>query len=311
MTSHNKEIAGLIKTHQTNDGRLLTIGTVESATGGEIADKITNIPGSSDYYKGTIVAYSNEIKTRIVGVKEETINNFGSVSAKAAKEMAEGGRKVLQVDICIADTGIAGPTGATSKKPLGLFYLSLAAENTLICKRHRFYGNRLQNKQQASQIALLILRDYLLKMTANSYKTKNESFDEKHVVTCFLENNNRILILRRSNKVGSYQNHWAGVSGYLERNEIDQAMIEIKEETGLECSDIDMKIQGLPIKIIDNKLRRIWIVHPFLFHVKSPDKIEIDWEHVESKWIKPEALIDFNTVPGLKDALKRVLKIND
>ena len=93
----------------------LTLGTVESATGGLIAHLITNIPGSSDVFQGSIVSYSNEIKMKIVGVKKTTLEKYGAVSSPVAAEMAAGGRKTLGVDICVADTGIAGPGGAPPK----------------------------------------------------------------------------------------------------------------------------------------------------------------------------------------------------
>ncbi|GAI70417.1 unnamed protein product, partial [marine sediment metagenome] len=104
----------------------LTLGIVESATGGLISHLITDIPGSSDYYKGSVTAYSNEVKIKVVGVKADTINKYGAVSYQVAEEMAQGGRKILATDICLADTGIAGPSGATPGKPVGLFYIGLS-----------------------------------------------------------------------------------------------------------------------------------------------------------------------------------------
>jgi len=133
MAELEAEIARLIREYQAETGKLLTIGTVESATGGRIADRITNIPGSSDYFKGSVVAYSNEVKIALLGVKKMTIESYGAVSEQTALEMAQGGRKVLDVDICVSDTGIAGPSGATAEKPVGLFYLGLAAEGSNTC----------------------------------------------------------------------------------------------------------------------------------------------------------------------------------
>jgi len=308
MPALKREIADLIRKYQAQTGKLLTIGSIESATGGGIADAITDVSGSSDYFKGSIVSYSNEIKTVVVGVKWETINTHGAVSAGTAKEMAEGGRKLLQVDICVADTGIAGPSGATPGKPVGLFYLGLAAEHTLVSKKHNFTGTRLQNKQQAVQATLLMLKNHLLQVLSESEKANKSLPDQKQVVTCFLENNNRILILKRSNKVGTYRGKWAGVSGYLETGDIEQVFTEIKEETGLGKADVELKVKGSPLKITDKHLGRTWIIHPFLFHVKSPGKIKIDWEHIESRWIEPADMVKFDTVPGLKNALDRVLK---
>ena len=156
MVSLEQEVGNLLRQ------KGLTLGVVESATGGLISHRITNVPGSSDYYKGSVTAYSNEVKIKIVGVKEETINRYGAVSSQVAEEMAEGGRKVLAVDICLADTGIAGPGGATQGKPVGLFYLGLSHQAGTYTRKHTFQGDRGQNKQDAAEAALDWLKEYLI-----------------------------------------------------------------------------------------------------------------------------------------------------
>jgi nicotinamide-nucleotide amidase len=163
MAELEAEIARLIREYQAKTGKLLTIGTVESATGGRIADRITNVAGSSDYFKGSVVAYSNEVKIALLGVKKATIENYGAVSEQTALEMAQGGKKLLNVDICISDTGIAGPTGATPEKSLGLFYLGLAAQDESLSQKHVFPGNREENKRDAAEAALNMLKQYLLR----------------------------------------------------------------------------------------------------------------------------------------------------
>ena len=140
----------------------LTLGVVESATGGLISHLITNVPGSSDYYKGSVTAYSNEAKIRVGGVKRDIIEQYGAVSPQVAEEMALGGRKVLGVDICLADTGIAGPAGDTPGKPVGLFYVGMADKDGVTSRKHEFHGSREQNKQSAAKATLNWLRDYLL-----------------------------------------------------------------------------------------------------------------------------------------------------
>jgi len=142
----------------------LTLGIVESATGGLISHLITNIPGSSDYYKGSVTAYSNEAKIKVVGVKEDTINRYGAVSPQVAEEMAQGGRKILAADICLADTGIAGPSGATPGKPVGLFYIGLSHQAGTHSQKHDFQGNREQNKRRAAEAALAWLKEYLMSL---------------------------------------------------------------------------------------------------------------------------------------------------
>ena len=305
MVTLQDEIAQLLHQYQAKTGKLLTIGTIESATGGRISDKITNIPGSSDYFKGSVVSYSNEVKTDMVGVKKLTLRKQGAVSSRTAVEMAKGGRKLLKVDICLSDTGIAGPTGATPGKPVGLFYLGLSAKDSNLSKEHHFHGSREENKQKATELALDLLKEYLEKMLAEKAEG---TLEEKHVVTCFLEHRGKIFILRRSRKVGTYRRSWAGVSGYMETNPTDQAFTEISQETQLFKKDIRLVKKGRPLEVIDNELNRKWIVHPFLFHVKAPDKIKIDWEHTEAKWIKPSELKKYDTVPGLVKALSRVYK---
>ncbi len=139
----------------------LTLGAVESASGGLISHLVTNVPGSSDYYKGSITAYSNEVKIKVVGVKEGTIEKYGAVSSQVAEEMARGGRKVLAVDICLADTGIAGPAGAAPGKPVGLFYLGLSHQGDTFSRKHLFHSDREQNKRSAAEAALGWLKEYL------------------------------------------------------------------------------------------------------------------------------------------------------
>jgi len=122
----------------------LTLSLAESCTGGLIAHRITNIPGSSNYFLGGVVAYSNEAKEKIVGVPHETLLRYGAVSEESARAMAEGARRLLASDLALAVTGIAGPTGGTPEKPVGLVYIALAAEEEMRCERHIWSGDRLQ-----------------------------------------------------------------------------------------------------------------------------------------------------------------------
>jgi PncC family amidohydrolase len=142
----------------------LTLGAVESATGGLISHLITNVPGSSDYFKGAVTAYANETKMNVIGVKPATLKRYGSVSPQVAEEMAAGGKRVLAVDICLADTGIAGPGGATPGKAVGLFYLGMANREGVFNRKHEFRGNREQNKRAAAEAALGWLKEYLISL---------------------------------------------------------------------------------------------------------------------------------------------------
>ena len=130
---------------------------------------------------------------------------------------------------------------------------------------------------------------------------------EKRVVTCFLESSGEILLLRRSDQVGSYRGRWAGVSGYIETTADEQALTEIAEETSLGGDDLKLTKRGKPLPVKDEKLGVKWVVHPYLFHVKDRDKIKIDWEHKETRWINPKDIDNYQTVPMLKETLARVI----
>ncbi len=158
MSSLEQDVGNLLRQ------KGLTLGVVESATGGLISHLITSVPGSSDYYKGSVTAYSNEVKIKVVGVKEGTINKYGAVSSQVAEEMAQGGRKILAADICLADTGIAGPGGATPGKPVGLFYIGLSHQAGAYNQKHNFQGDREQNKRSAAEAALSWLKEYLMSL---------------------------------------------------------------------------------------------------------------------------------------------------
>ena len=136
----------------------------------------------------------------------------------------------------------------------------------------------------------------------------NKPLREKKVVTCFLESDGEILILRRSQQVGTYQGRWAGVSGYIETTADKQALVEIAEETSLAEEDLKLIKRGKPLLVKDEKLDIKWVVNPYLFHIKDRGKIKIDWEHKEARWIKPKDLDNYQTVPMLKETLARVYK---
>ena len=139
-----------------------TIATAESCTGGLIGDRLTNISGSSLYYKGGIVAYSNSVKEKTIGVKKETLDSAGSVSEETALEMARGIRNKLNADIGLSTTGIAGPKGGTKEKPVGLVYIAISYNSGEKVYRFTFTPYRKTNKLMTSQAALNITRVHIL-----------------------------------------------------------------------------------------------------------------------------------------------------
>jgi len=142
----------------------LRLAVAESCTGGAIGDRITDVSGSSVYFNEGIVAYSNEAKVRILGVKGETLNEFGAVSRETALEMARGVERISGADIGLATTGIAGPTGGTSQKPVGLVHIALVwpGAGVEICNEFHFTGQRREIKESTVITALDILRRALI-----------------------------------------------------------------------------------------------------------------------------------------------------
>ncbi len=140
----------------------LTISVAESCTGGLVSHRLTNISGSSNYYKCGIISYSNQAKSIFLKVDNELIKEKGAVSPEVAREMAVGIRTSAHTDIGLGITGIAGPTGATPRKPVGLVYIALSSRTKQISQKFIFSGNREEIKWKASQAALDILRKYLI-----------------------------------------------------------------------------------------------------------------------------------------------------
>ena len=139
-----------------------TLAVAESCTGGLVTDRLTNVPGSSRYLRGAVVAYHNDLKRQCLRVPAAQLARFGAVSAPVARAMAQGVRRLACVDLGLAVTGIAGPTGATPRKPVGLVYLGLADSRTVQSLRCQFFGDRTSVKIQTAQTALDWLRRYLL-----------------------------------------------------------------------------------------------------------------------------------------------------
>jgi PncC family amidohydrolase len=141
--------------------RRLRLGLAESCTGGLVGHRITNVPGSSEYFMGGAVSYSYEAKVAMLGVSWDTLNTFGAVSRETVLEMARGVKKLLNVDIAVSISGIAGPGGGTAEKPVGTTWIALVAGEGEWTRKFQFHGDREQNKTASAEAALQMLLDYL------------------------------------------------------------------------------------------------------------------------------------------------------
>jgi nicotinamide-nucleotide amidase len=141
--------------------RNMSLSIAESCTGGKISQLITSVPGCSEYFKGSIVAYSNEIKSNYLDVPIEIIRQYGAVSREVAEYMVKGVQKLLNSDCAIATTGIAGPDGGTNEKPVGTIWISVISGNQINSEKFMFGDNRERNIIRASLSALNMLRNLL------------------------------------------------------------------------------------------------------------------------------------------------------
>ncbi len=135
------------------------------------------------------------------------------------------------------------------------------------------------------------------------------------VVTCLLEHDGKILLLKRSNQVGTYRGLWGGVAGYVEELEdpYDTAIKEILEETGVDINSVELVRKGNPIEFSDtyDGTRYNWIVYPFLFHLQAKELVHLDWEHEEYRWVHPSEVRKLVTVPGLDEVVTQLLGTMD
>ena len=149
-------------------GRLLrdkrkTLSTAESCTGGNIAHLITSVPGSSDYFIGSVISYANRIKTQLLGIDGKLIEKHGAVSEPVVKAMAEGARILLKTDFAVATSGIAGPDGGTEEKPVGTLWTAVASGSGTLAEKSTFGSDRLYNITRFSHVALNLLRKQIIK----------------------------------------------------------------------------------------------------------------------------------------------------
>lgn len=141
--------------------RGLTITCAESCTGGMLMHELTNLPGSSSFFLGGIVAYSNSVKHVLLGVQENTLQVFGAVSEQVAAAMARGVRASVGANIAVSVTGIAGPGGGTEEKPVGLTYIAVSTANMSIARRYIWNGSRQENKTSSVKAALELVLEQL------------------------------------------------------------------------------------------------------------------------------------------------------
>ena len=143
--------------------RNLTVSVAESCTGGRLGDRLTDVPGSSDFFMGGVISYSNAAKVSLLGVDSAVLVSKGAVSREIAIQMASGVRSRLRTDIGVGVTGIAGPTGGSRAKPVGLVFIAICSEMRSTCAKKTFKGSRTSIKRQSTEEAVHMLQEFILK----------------------------------------------------------------------------------------------------------------------------------------------------
>ena len=154
-------VAAATKVIDANRAAKRIIAVAESCTGGNIAHVFTSLPGSSAFFKGSVVAYANEVKENVLQVNPADIEVFGAVSQQVVEQMAVGVRKLLKTDVAIATSGIAGPTGGSDEKPIGTTWIAVCSDEQVLSREFRFGKLREQNILRATQAALLLLKEII------------------------------------------------------------------------------------------------------------------------------------------------------
>jgi nicotinamide-nucleotide amidase len=154
-----KAIGDLLRKHEW------TLSIAESCTGGLVSHQITNVPGSSDYFEGGVVSYSNRAKARHLSMPIEFIEEYGAVSPQVARRMAQGVRKAFQTTFGLSTTGVAGPAGGTKKTPVGLVFIAISDGKRSVVRKEILKGTRTEIKKAATERSLRLLYDFVTKRT--------------------------------------------------------------------------------------------------------------------------------------------------
>jgi PncC family amidohydrolase len=259
---------------------------VECSTGGIISSEIVRNIGASEVFVGAFLPYSNELKSFLSADISD-----GAVSEKCAISLARKIKSITNADLVLSETSILGPKGGTEQKPVGLSFLAIASNKGEYSFVNLFKGEREKIMVSVASSAFFFAINHILGWELQTRK----------VASTFVEYKGKILILKRSRKVGSYRGRWGVVSGHIEEGETEEetSLKELKEEIGLDPNLIEKLIKSTPFELSDTKLGIRWEITPFRAILKTKPDIKIDWEHVKFLWINPSELSKFKTAPLL------------
>ncbi len=263
------------------------IFVVENSTGGFISSFIVKQKGASQVFEGGIFPYSHRMKKRFGA----DIKEFGAVSEKCVLSLAEKWMEESGADICVSESSILGPTGGTQEKPVGLSFTAVVSKKGRYTYVNLFRGSRNTIMHKVAAFSFFAVINHII----------GWELEKREVSSTFLEYEGKILVMRRSGKVGSYRGMWGVASGHVEEGEtpVETAIKEVKEETGVSTEKIKELISSSPFELSDAKLGIRWEINPFRAVLREKPKVKIDWEHTEFKWIPPKKIVELKTAPLL------------
>jgi nicotinamide-nucleotide amidase len=259
----------------------LTLTVAESCTGGLLGATITSIPGSSAYFEGGVIAYSYEAKMNLLDVPAELLEEHGAVSPAIVRCMAEGVRRLMGTDLALAITGIAGPSGATPEKPVGLVYIALASDLGVECQECRWSGDRLQNQQWSVRAALELLHEHLASLGPATGRQE----------AC-VENARAQQRLEPSLSDGTQPSAKGPPRGPLrhEPGGGTPVQVDARFEPGQPPSPLALNIEGQRLRI--TAVGRTWAtgegsdaIHHFMVETAPGEVMELAFEPGEMRWL--------------------------
>ncbi len=265
--------------------RGLKVGLVESSLGGFLSHTIVSFKGASKIFVGSVIPYSYDMKNFF---------NFsspnGAVSEDYANRSAEIFLNISKADLVVSESSILGPEGGSEQKPVGLSFVSIFSNKGRTSFVNLFRGCRRKIMEEIASFCFFAAKNHII----------GWDFQKRSVSSTFLCYNGKILLMRRSKKVGTYRGMWGVVSGHIEEGEtpLETALKEIEEETSIKRDSLSNIVQGTQFEVVDPVIGVKWEINPFRAEINKAI-LKIDWEHTRYKFIKPSDIYKFRTAPML------------
>lgn len=287
--SYQKRVKDFVEILQSKG---LRVGFVESSLGGFMSQALVKFPGASKIFVGSIIPYSYDMKESFNLPKSAVSEDYTNKSAEIFFNM-------LKADLVISESSILGPGGGSDQKPVGLSFVSIVSSRGRTSFVNLFRGSRLDIMKKVASFCFFVAKNHII----------GWDLKERVVSSTFLCYKGKILIMKRSRKVGTYKGMWGVVSGHVEEGEtpLETALKEIEEETSIKRDLIKNIFQGMHFEVVDRNIGIKWKINPFRAEIDGKPRLKIDWEHIQYKFIRPTDIFKFKTAPMLYQGYLKTL----